>query len=356
MKLSKKQTRLLSIIAALGFYATGYARSQDDHSGHDHGAASSDEHSEAEDSHEGHDHGEESHSEAEEAGGHEGHDDGDEEESNMIRLSDKQLADFKVAIEEADMAELAVETILPGEIKLNQESMAHVSPRYEGIVTKILASLGDKVTAGQTLARLESNETLAPFDLVAPVDGTIVEFHITLGESVEAGRYLFIVADLEHLWVDLDIFQKDLGRVEKGQKVLVVAGHNNPKELGEISYVGPIVSEDTRTGLARLTIPNTDGKWKAGMFVTGHVTTETAFVPVAVKRTALQNMDGQTVVFVKAEGGFEPRTVTLGQQDSQFVEILSGVELGERYAAERSFVIKAQKEKANIDPHAGHNH
>lgn len=328
-------TRIVALFAACGFYASSYAQS-DDH-----------------DDHSGHDHGQE---EVQAESGHEGHDDEEEEESGVIRITDSQLEDFEVVVEEADVAELSIETILPGEVKLNQESMAHVSPRYDGIVTKILARLGDKVTAGQTLARLESNETLAPFDLVAPIDGTIVQFHITLGESVEAGRYLFIVADLEHLWVDLDIFQKDLGRIEKGQSVLIHAGHNNPTAKGEISYVGPIVSEDTRTGLARLTIPNTDGKWKAGMFVTGHVTTETAFVPVAVKRTALQNMDGQTVVFVKAEGGFEPRTVTLGQQDSQFVEILSGVELGERYAAERSFVIKAQKEKANIDPHAGHNH
>lgn len=350
MKLSNKQTsflnksvstrRLLLVLAACGLYTIGYAQSHDDH-----------------DDHSGHDHGDESHVESEEPEDHEGHDHGDEEEeSNIIRISDEQLADFNVAIEEADIAELAVETILPGEIKLNQESMAHVSPRYDGIVTKILARLGDKVKVGQTLAKLESNETLAPFDLVAPVDGTIVEFHITLGESVEAGRYLFIVADLENLWVDLDIFQKDLARIEKGQKVLVQAGHNNPNATGEISYVGPVVNEDTRTGLARLTLANPNGKWKAGMFVTGHVTTETTFVPVAVKRSAIHKLEGQTVVFVKTDEGFEPRPVVLGQQDATYIEILSGVELGDHYAAERSFIVKAQKEKASIDPHAGHNH
>lgn len=332
-------SRLVALFAACGLYAVSYAQSHDDH-----------------DDHSGHDHGEESHSEAEEAGGHEGHDHGDEGESGLIQLTDSQLKDFGVVIEEADLAELAIETLLPGEIKLNQEAMAHVGPRYDGVVTKISARLGDRVKAGQVLATLESNETLAPFQLSAPIDGTIVEFHITLGESVEAGSYLFIVADLQSLWVDLDIFQKDLGSIEKGQPVVIRAGHAFPQSEGVIDYVGPIVSEDTRTGLARVVLDNSKSRWKAGMFVTGHVTTDTKFVSVAVKRSALQTLDGQTVVFVREDGGFEPRPVTIGDRDSQYVEILSGVELGERYASEKSFVVKAQKEKANIDPHAGHNH
>jgi cobalt-zinc-cadmium efflux system membrane fusion protein len=283
-------------------------------------------------------------------------DEHEEEESNLIHFTDEQIEDFRITVEKAGAAELSVETLLPGEIKLNQENMAHVSPRYDGIVTKISARLGNKVKAGQVLATLESNETLAAFNVSSPIDGTIVDFHITLGESVEAGRYLYIVADLESVWVDLDIFQKDIRRIEKGQKVLINTGHNSPNTEGIIDYVGPVVNEDTRTGLARMTLPNAEGKWKAGMFITGHVTTDTRIVPVAVKRSALQVLDGQTVVFVKIPKGFEPRPVTLGRRDTQYSEVLSGIQAGELYASERSFVVKAQKEKAEIDPEAGHNH
>ena len=285
-----------------------------------------------------------------------GADHDEDEESNLIRLTSKQLEDFGVVVEEAGLRELSAETILPGEVKLNQEKMAHVGPRYEGIVTKISARLGDKVVVGQILVELESNDTLAPFKLMAPIDGTIVDFHVTLGESVEAGRYLFIVANLDSVWVDLDIFQKDLVRIEKGQTVLVKARSQTHAAKGIIDYVGPVVDKDSRTGLARIVLPNSDGRWKPGMFVTGYVTTSKSSVSVAVRKSALHMIDGQKVVFVKVANGFEQRPVTIGHRDTLFAEILEGVESGESYASKRSFVVKAQMEKASIDPEAGHNH
>jgi len=280
----------------------------------------------------------------------------DEESGGAVHLTEKQLADFDVTVDTAGPVKLSLGTMLPGEVKLNQEKMAHVSPRYDGIVTGIRARLGDEVTAGQVLAVLESNSTLAPFSVSSPIHGTVVDFHITMGESVEAGRYLFIVADLTEVWVDLDIFQKDLGRVEKGQSVSVVAGRDGLSAGGTIDYVGPVVREDTRTGLARVTLANPDGKWKAGMFVTCQVTTDTPSVPVAIRRSATQKIEGRAVAFVWTDDGFEPRDLTLGRYDTEFVEVLSGIEPGERYVSERSFLLKSHLEKSAIDPHSGHNH
>jgi cobalt-zinc-cadmium efflux system membrane fusion protein len=234
--------------------------------------------------------------------------------------------------------------------------MAHVSPRYDGIVTGISARLGQSVQAGQVLATLESNDTLAPFRVSSPIEGTIVDFHITMGESVEAGRYLFIVADLTEVWVDLDIYQKDLGRVEKGQLVLVMAGRDELRTEGIIDYVGPVVRESTRTGLARLFLANPDGRWKAGMFVTGRVTTAAPTVPVAIRLSAVQKLEGRPVAFVRTGDEFEPRDLVLGRRDSDFVEVLSGISVGETYVSERSFLLKAHLEKASLDPHSGHNH
>lgn len=283
-------------------------------------------------------------------------DPGGDDQSGIIHLTEKQLKDFDVSIDIAGPVELSLGTLLPGEVRLNQEKMAHVSPRYNGIVTGISARLGDLVQAGQVLAVLESNDTLAPFRVSSPIDGTIVDFHITMGESVEAGRYLFIVADLTEVWVDLDIYQKDLGRVAKGQPVLVMAGRDGLRDEGIIDYVGPVVREATRTGLARVSLANPDGRWKAGMFVTGRVTTETPLVPVAIRRSAVQKLEGRSVGFVRADDGFDPRDLILGRRDAEFVEILSGLNPGEPYVSERSFLLKAHLEKASLDPHAGHNH
>ncbi len=336
----KLLTSLLASVVALELQAVSFPQTHDDPGAHD--GEEIEYH--PKNDHEDHDHPSE------------GTDHGEDEESNLIRLTSKQLEDFGVVLEEATSGELSAEAILPGEVKLNQENMAHVGPRYEGIVTKICARLGDKVVVGQILVELESNDTLAPFKLIAPIDGTIVDFHVTLGESVEAGRYLFIVANLDSVWVDLDIFQKDLVRIEKGQTVLVTTIRQTHAARGIIDYVGPVVDEDSRTGLARIVLPNSDGRWKPGMFVTGYVTTATSFVSVAVRKSALHMIDGQTVVFVKVADGFELRPVTIGRQDALFAEILEGVESDESYASKRSFVVKAQMEKASIDPEAGHSH
>lgn len=281
-----------------------------------------------------------------------------EEHHDSIHLdfSAEQLAAFGVKTEQAGPRHLSVELTLPGEIKLNRDSVAHVSPRYNSVVQFISARLGDSVKAGQSLAVLQNTDTLVDFELTAPIDGTIVEYHITLGESVEAGHYLFIIADLSTVWVDIDIYQKDLPLVKRGQAVMVQAGNHHPPKRGSIAYLGPVVDEETRTGLARVILDNQEGIWKPGMFISAQVELDRIPAPNAVKRSAIQTVEGETVLFVKLDSGFEMRHVALGQQDSNYVEVVSGIAIGEYYVSERSFLMKAEAIKSSIDPHAGHSH
>ncbi|MCZ6674432.1 MAG: efflux RND transporter periplasmic adaptor subunit [Verrucomicrobia bacterium] len=273
-----------------------------------------------------------------------------------LEFSQELLDAFGVKIEQAGNRNLAIELILPGEIKLDRDLVAHVSPRYISVVQSISARLGDSVKAGQSLAVLQSTDTLVNFELKAPITGTIVEYHITLGESVEAGHYLFIIANMGTVWSDIDIYQKDLPLVKKGQAVVVEAGNNHPPARGIIAYLGPVVNEETRTGLARVILDNADGMWKPGMFISARVELDTTPAKVAVKRSSIQKLDGETVVFVGHDLKFELRKVILGRQDTEYVEVLSGIESGESYVSERSFLMKAETIKSTVDPHAGHSH
>jgi len=277
-------------------------------------------------------------------------------ESDQIELTDEQIIDFGVKSEIAESADLAVEVVLPGEIRLNEETMAHIAPRYPGIVKAVNKRLGDKIEEGEVLAILESIETLVEFELKSLVAGTIIEKHITLGESLETGDTAFLVADLSEVWADISVYQKDLPHIYTGQKVIITAGHGIEAATAEIHYLGPIVSEETRNGLARVFLPNFDGRWKPGMFITALVKTKTITVPLAVKKSALQQLDNRQVIFVENSNGFVIRKVTTGRSDLIFVEILSGLERGETYVSERSFVLKAQKLKDTMDPEAGHAH
>ncbi len=93
------------------------------------------------------------------------------------------------------------------------------------------------------------------YRLTAPFDGTIIDRHITLGETVDAGSPVLTVADLGTVWIDLSVYQRDIGAVRAGQTVSVVTEHGEEAEL-QIDYVQPLVGEATRTALARVVATN----------------------------------------------------------------------------------------------------
>src|SRR5699024_1072963 len=139
-------------------------------------------------------------------------------------ISPEVLREFGIELARVESGTLRDELVLPGEIQFNRNRLAYVTPRYAGTVREIRAFLGDAVSAGDVLAVLESNETLQSFEVRAPLDGAVVAFDLTLGQSVESGHPLFTVADLSTLWADLRVYPRDLGKVRKGLKAVIRAG------------------------------------------------------------------------------------------------------------------------------------
>jgi membrane fusion protein, heavy metal efflux system len=133
--------------------------------------------------------------------------------------------------------------------------------------------------------------------------------------------------------------------VKKGQRVVITVDAAIPKAEGTIHYVGPVVSEETRTAVTRVVLPNPDGRWRPGLFVTATIAVSDTPVPILIPKTALQTLDGQPSVFVQTPEGFEPRPVQLGRANETHVEITAGLQAGERYAATETFVLKADLEK-----------
>jgi multidrug efflux pump subunit AcrA (membrane-fusion protein) len=200
------------------------------------------------------------------------------------------------------------------------------------------------------------DERLAWYPLRAPFDATVIEKHITLGEKLSDESCAFTVADLSTVWVDLNVYQKDLPFVKPGQRVSIAIGSVAGKVEGRISYVGPIVGEKTRTALARVVLDNASGALRPGTFVTADVLVDKARAKVAVPKAIIQDMDDQPTVFVRTDHGFEPRTVSFGRVNDTIVEITSGLEPGEKIVTKNSFRLKAELEKVAGGAHAGHGH
>ena len=289
-------------------------------------------------------------------GTHDGHDGHEAHEEGVILLNPEDIREFGIHLATAGRGEINEELILPGEIRVNENRIGHVSPRFDCIVTSIHKQLGETVEAGEILADMESNETLRPFNLKAPLGGVIVATHITPGESLEAGSMVYTIADTSTVWADLKVYQRDLPRIRAGQNVDISAGHEFPVLSGEIAYLGPIVDEKTRTGLARVVVENRDGIYRPGLFITGNVAIETHIAPIVVPLSAVQNLSGKKVVFIERinGAGFESREIQTGRKDTKNIEVTAGLETGTRYVVEGGFYLKADMQKENFGD--GHNH
>ena len=275
-------------------------------------------------------------------------------DEGLVPLSPEELAEFSIEIDRARPGTIIRTVEMPGEIQLNGDGVAHIVPRFPGIATAVHKKTGDTVRAGEVLAIVESSHSLASYELRTLIAGTVIERHMTRGEAVTSETQAFVIADLASVWVNLSVYQRDLPGVHLGQSVTISAGHDLPQATGTISYVTPIVDEETRTATARVVLPNTEKRWRPGMFVTGRIVVERVDVPLVVSPAALQTIADQTVLFIETDRGFQPRAVTTGRADEGHVEIRSGLEPGERYVSRGGFTLKAELSREQFGDGHGH--
>jgi cobalt-zinc-cadmium efflux system membrane fusion protein len=265
---------------------------------------------------------------------------GEESEEEGRTFSVEEFERSGVTLATAAPGEVDVGIDLPGEVRPNPDRLAHIAPRFPGVVREVRKHIGDSVKGGDVLAIIES-ENLSPFELRTAFDGTIIDKNIAPGEAVTREKAAFIVADLSTVWVTVSVYQDMLALVRVGQPVSIRASSGGDHTEGRISYVSPVVDQATRTALARVVLSNATGIWRPGLFVTVTIH-DPVQAPVVVSRRAVQSVEGKPTVFVVEGERFEPRAVSLGQVGRTTLAVTSGLEPGDRYADERSFLVKAE--------------
>ena len=171
---------------------------------------------------------------------------------------------------------------------------------------------------------------------------------MSLGEWVKEDQEIYLIADLSTVWVDIIVYAKDLSSIHIGQEATVKTDSNGVEGVGKVSYVGPLVGEDTRTAKARVVLPNPDGNWRPGLFAKVALVKHNVSPPVVVKAEALQTYGNKPVVFVQYDDQYEARPVTLGRTDGRFTEVLKGLSAGERYVTNNAYVLKAELGKTGM--------
>jgi cobalt-zinc-cadmium efflux system membrane fusion protein len=268
-----------------------------------------------------------------------------------VELNAAAAARAGVVVSEAAPAILRQTLPVAGRIRLNEDTLARVVPRYAGLVRSVSKRTGDPVAAGEVLAVVEANDSLQTYEVRAPRAGMVLTRTGAEGTFAPAGEALYTLADLSTVWLDLFISRSDAPMVRTGQTVTVNLP-GLPESRASITALLPWSNVESQSVLARVELPNPRGVWRPGLVVQAAIHLGEHAAPVAVPAAALQTIGTRTVVFRNEGDLYEAQPVTIGRRDGDLVEITAGLEPGMRYVTGNSFLIKAELLKSG----ASHDH
>lgn len=238
--------------------------------------------------------------------------------------------------------------LLYGRTVPDPQKISHITARFPGLIRSVKPQLGDKVKAGDVVAIIEANDSLQRYSVKAPIDGIVVKLHANPGEFA-SDQHLMTIADYSKVWVDLNVFPRDALRIQANQPVTIRMGPSSGQST--VRYLNPGDGKSPNV-IARVPLDNPNKLWTPGLLVEGNVTVAKFPVPLVVDNRAVQSFRDWQVVFIKVDNTYEIRPLELGRSDGHFTEVLAGLNPGDHYVVENSYLLKADLEKSG----ASHDH
>lgn len=326
-----------------------------------------------------------------------------------VRLSASQLREFGVTFGTADVRTLQNQLRTTGVVTFDETRITQVVPRFGGFVERLYVDFtGQPVRRGQPLLEIYSPELVAAQEelliarrlertmdqsgvpgvpagssnlldaaarrlrlwdiseaqiqdilqrgevrrtltLHAPASGVVIEKNVVAGQAVQSGQTLYVLADLAEVWVEAELRERDAGRVREGSAAtLELAAFPARPLVGRVEYVNPTLQEASRTIQARIALPNPDGRIKPGMYATVRFMLpglRTLSVPAA----AVVRTGERSVVFVDmGRGRLMPQDIETGQIGTDFIEVLAGLEPGQRVVTSAQFLLESESNIGDV--------
>lgn len=189
----------------------------------------------------------------------------------------------------------------------------------------------------------ETHQVNPIITLYAPINGKIIDIKVIPGEMVDQSKEIMTILDPTILWVDADIFEKDIAKVRIGQEVeITVQAYPEKVFSGRVSYVGDVLKEETRTITVRTEVINQGLLLKPGMFANIKIYLDEEKSVVAIPEESVLDDQGEKFVFVRQGDSFFPRRVILGTKQNGLIEVLSGLKEGEEIVTKGSYELKGK--------------
>jgi cobalt-zinc-cadmium efflux system membrane fusion protein len=200
---------------------------------------------------------------------------------------------------------------------------------------------------------LGASATGQSVSLVAPIAGTVLQVNARLGQPVGPTDTLVVVGETEQVWLGVDVYERDVGKVHVGDDVRVssIAFPGRVFE-GKVDQLGSVIDPERHVLDARIVLPNQDGALKPGMTASARILGEAAGdggTALVISRHAIQTVDGAPFVFVQREPGkYEMRPVERGTELDDDVEILRGLDVKDVVVVDGSFILKSEALKSQM--------
>ncbi|OFV97301.1 MAG: efflux transporter periplasmic adaptor subunit [Acidobacteria bacterium RIFCSPLOWO2_02_FULL_61_28] len=222
-------------------------------------------------------------------------------------------------------------------IQAEQNAMLEAIKAQESL----LAGLSSKLRRfGLTEADLQQSSITT---IRSPFAGVVIQVQVAPGAVVDPGMELFSIGDLSEVWIQAEVYEKDLGRIRMGQSALIsVDTYPDEKFSGRVTYISDTLDPKTRAAKVRCVVPNPDLRLKLEMFVAVDVPTTFSRKSLAVPTAAIQQIAGKNIVFIReSEQKFEVREVQVGRVVDEQTEIVAGLAEKELVVIQGAFHLKA---------------
>ncbi len=231
---------------------------------------------------------------------------------------------------------------------------------WQAAQTRLKTAEAEVASARDQLAALVESRAIRPartetrFDIRSPLAGTVVAVHKTLGEHLTAGETLIEIVNLDRVWVEAPVFERDLARLATGRRaVFTTSADPNVEYVASLVTIGTVIDERTRAATVVFSAPNPGRDLRVGMQANLRLDAGDTVQAAVIPREAVLDHEGKKIVYVLVSGEeFERREVTLGDEYGARVAVLSGLRPGERVVTQGAYQLKLQELRpANAGAH-----
>lgn len=271
--------------------------------------------------------------------------------SVLARVESAELGEAQAAVSMLDAERHAAELNAEREAKLAERHLttareleqASVEAKKAGL---LLGAAQQRVAALGGSPRVKSEASLGAHEVRSPIRGTVVERNVAPGQFVEGQLVAFKVADLDHVWIELDVFERNLARISVGDRAeLKPLSGSGDALVGRVGKVASRIDQETHSAKVRIEVENRDRKLRIGQAVQAMIHTGGGHLaphPIAPS-SAITFVDGKPTVFVGVgPNAVRVASVQLGASDGDETEVLSGLNEGDAIVTEGAFALKSE--------------